>query len=81
MLSSKKNLSLFYQGNPKLSVMTHNITTIFLMIYSTNTLGITMRFFHPLNNLVVTRNVWLILLSKMSYSSNLVEHVAKNKKL
>ncbi len=80
MLSSKKHLSLFYQDDPKLSVMTHDITTIFLMTYSTNTLCTTMRFFYPLKNLVVTRNVWLILLSKMSYSSNLVEHVEKNKK-
>ncbi len=36
-----------------------------------------MRLFHPLNSLVVTRNLRLILLSKILSFSNLVKHTSK----
>ncbi len=40
-----------------------------------------MRLFHPLNSLVVTRNLCQISLSRIWYFSNLVKHTSKNSKM
>ncbi len=39
-----------------------------------------MRLFHPAKNLVFSRNMWLILLSKFWLFLNLVKHASKNSK-
>jgi hypothetical protein len=39
-----------------------------------------MRHFHPVNRLVVERNLWLILLTKILLYPNLVKHSSKNSK-
>ncbi len=39
---------------------------------------LTMRLFRPLNSLVVSRNLWLILLHKIWYFSSLVKYISKN---
>jgi hypothetical protein len=37
--------------------------------------------FHPLSSLLVTRNLWLILFSKIGLLLNFVKHATKNSKL
>jgi hypothetical protein len=37
-----------------------------------------MRLFHPVNSLVVSRNLWLILLGKIWLFLNLVKYTTKN---
>jgi hypothetical protein len=39
-----------------------------------------MRLFHPVQSLVVSRNLWLILLSKIGLFLNLVKRTSKNDK-
>ncbi len=48
-----------------------------LFSVSQDILGSTMRLFHPANSLVVNRNLWLILLSKIWFFLNLVKHTSK----
>ncbi len=64
---------------PKDKIMTHHRHTngSLVVLYDVLATSISNGMFHPLNSLVVSRNLWQILLGKIWLYLNLVKHSAK----